>query len=80
MDEQELIQNYIDKAYEGLNKTGKTINSVILLSISLSLIIVTISTGIVSVSQKFSIFGLNFTMPSWIILLGGPWDAISKVV
>jgi hypothetical protein len=73
MDEKELLQNYIDKAYEGLNEIGKTINNVILLSISLSLIIITISTGIVSVSQKFSIFGLDFTIPSWIVLLGGPW-------
>jgi hypothetical protein len=72
-DEKDLLQDYIDKAYEGLKETGKSINRVIILSISLSLIIITVSTGIVSLGQNFSIFGLNFGIPGWIILLAGSW-------
>ena len=70
-DNKDLVQGYIDKIYNALLETGKTINRVLLLLVFFSFAIIALSIGIVSISQDIPIFGLKFTIPSWLILLGG---------
>ncbi len=54
-------------------ENGKSINRNILLIILLSFVLITISTGAISIEHSISFSGLTFSTPLWLILLGGAW-------
>ncbi len=65
--------SFYEKAYDLLKENGKSINRNILLIILLSFVLITISTGAISIEHSISFSGLTFSTPLWLILLGGAW-------
>jgi Na+(H+)/acetate symporter ActP len=71
--DKEVQLNYIDKLHNGLIATGQVINRVAVALILLSLVMIALSVGIVTVNPVFSLVGLAFSISSWLIFLSGAW-------
>jgi hypothetical protein len=71
--DKDIILHHIDKVYDNLSQTTQTTNRIKLIEVVLSLIIIALSLGLVSVNQQVSLFGLNITVPLWLFILGCTW-------
>ena len=67
----DILLNYIDKLWDTLIATNKQFNTLIALQVIISLILISLSSGIVSVDERYNLLGMNFSSTPWVILLGG---------
>ena len=66
-----LPLHYIDKIHAVLIETGRGINYAMIATVVLSIVVLSLSAGAISVDKEFSFGGLKFEVTSWVVLFGG---------
>src|SRR5690242_13219913 len=78
--DKDITLHYIDKTIDALKETDKFMNRSFIAMIIISLILITISAGIVSVDKSVSINGFSLSAPSSLLLVLGIWTIEALLV
>lgn len=69
--DKDIVLSHIDKTYNTLQKLWESMSRALLTQNLLSLLIIILSSGIISVDEQVDVSGLKFKVALWLILGGG---------